>query len=580
MHDLSLHQSQFYESTSERIYFRDQEFNLISGNKTFLGDLFCENIEDVIGSRLDQINVRSESIKTILLDMESQIQRTHQSQFRNHVRCNINSKDCMVSAECHPVFSDDGNFHGIVGQYSVKSVLDSLGNEKVLIDALMRNTQDAIYFKDLNSRFIRASDSMIDQLGAPDIESIIGSTDFDYWDFECAQGFFQSERKIIETREPLIGVCEQEVRNDGRKTWVITSKMPLEDESGNVFGTFGISKDITTLKETEFKLQETNQQLVSASRRAGMAEIASNVIHNVGNVLNSVNVSLSLSRSMVKNSGVENLFKVADLIDQNKNTPDFLTTDPKGKILPKFLRMSAENLTQAKDAILEELSNLARNLDHIKTIIAMQQEYAGVASVIEKVPLIPLVEDAIRIGECTMSELGVEIETQFMVDIEAEIDKHRVLQILINLVRNAKHACEEADHGTAKRIKVTIDQPIDGFFTIDVSDNGAGISKDNLTSIFSHGFTTKENGKGFGLHSSANAAKELGGSLIATSPGKGEGAAFVLTLPLKAKRKTQSKTPNNVMPIGTIEPDATVNSILADPVPVNPVPVNPISVNS
>lgn len=569
MHDLSLHQSHFYNSTSERIYFRDQDCSLISANQSFLDDLFCENIDDVRGSRLEEINLRSESLKTLLMEMESQILQTQQSQFRNQVRCNIENNDSIISAECHPVFADDGNFHGIVGRYSIKSVSDSLGIEKVLIDALMRNTQDNIYFKDLNSRFIRASDCMIKRLGAANLDEIIGTTDFDYWDFECAQGFFQSERKIIETRQPLIGVCEQEVRNDGRKTWVISSKMPLEDEAGNVFGTFGISKDITALKETEFQLQETNRQLVSASRRAGMAEIASNVIHNVGNVLNSVNVSLSLSQSMVKNSGVENLFKTADLLDQNRDTPDFLSTDPKGKILSEFLRMSAEQLTQVDQSVLDELANLGRNLDHIKTIIAMQQEYAGVASVTENVALIPLVQDAIRIGQCTMTELGVEIETQFMVDIGAEIDKHRVLQILVNLVRNAKHACEEAHHDAPKKIIVTIDQPTDDFFTIDISDNGAGIDQSNLTSIFSHGFTTKENGKGFGLHSSANAAKELGGSLIATSAGHGQGAAFVLSLPLKSKRKTEPQPSNNVMAIGAIETDGATIPIATNPIATN-----------
>jgi PAS domain S-box-containing protein len=549
MQDLSLHQSQFYDLTSERIYFRDQDFGLISANRAFLQDLCCDQFQDVQGSRLDEINVLDDGLKSLLLDIESQIPITQKSQVREQVHCNIKNKDSVISAECHPVFADDGNFRGIVCRYSIKSVSEFLGIEKVLIDALMRNTQDSIYFKDLNSRFIRANDSMVERLGARDLDSVIGTTDFDYWDFDCAQGFFQSERKIIETRQPLTGVCEQEIRHDGRKTWVISSKMPLEDEFGNVFGTFGISKDITELKETEFKLQETNQQLVLASRRAGMAEIANNVIHNVGNVLNSVNVSLALSRSMVKDSGIENLIKTADLLDANKDNPEFLSKDPKGTILPKFLRMSAQSISKANASVMYELENLGRNIDHIKTIISMQQQYAGVASVTENVALIPLVEDAIRIGQCTMSDLGVEIETHFLIDIEAEIDKHRVLQILVNLIRNAKHACEEANHDAPKRISVTIDQSTEDFFTIDISDNGVGIERENLTSIFSHGFTTKENGKGFGLHSSANAAKELGGSLIATSAGKGQGAAFVLSLPVAPTPKTKAKMPDQVTSI-------------------------------
>ena len=361
----------------------------------------------------------------------------------------------------------------------------------------------------------------------------------------------------METREPLLGVCEEEIKPDGSKSWVISSKMPLEDEFGNVFGTFGISKNITELKETEFKLQEINQQLVFASRRAGMAEIASNVIHNVGNVLNSINVSLSVTRTMVKNSGIENLIKSADLLEENKNTPDFLSKDEKGKILHKFLRMSAENLEKTQTSVVKELDSLGRNVEHIKTIVSMQQEHASAALVIESVEISLLVEDAVRIGQCTLNNSSVEISSHFNTKLEVEIDKHRVLQILVNLIRNAMHACEDQDGEEPKKIQITVSQPTDDFFMIDVNDNGIGIEEGNLTSIFNHGFTTKESGKGFGLHSSANVAKELGGSLIAVSSGIGKGATFSLNLPIKAPIKVNPKIRSEVVTIGMDETTAT-----------------------
>jgi len=555
MLDLSLHQSRFHSQTQDRIYYRDEDFRLIYANQAFLDDVCCSEIEDVLGTRLSDLGVQSSGIQELLIDVEEMIGETHTTQTKDQVRCSTDDSDSIVSLECHPVFADNGSFHGIVCRYSVYDFSKSLGFEKVLIDALMRSTQDNIYFKDVNSRFIRVSNSMVERLGAPDLESIVGTTDFDYWDFDCAQGFFQSERRIMETRKPLLGVCEQGIRTDGRKTWVISSKMPLEDEFGNVFGTFGISKDITELKETEFELQKTNQQLLSASRRAGMAEIASNVIHNVGNVLNSINVSLAMSRSAVKDCGVENLMKAADLLKLNKDDPSFLSENPKGKILPDFLRMSAESLTEMQDSVVKELDLLGRNLDHIKTIVSMQQEYAGVAAVTETTQLTLLVEDAIQIGECTLTDLEVEIKSNFIVDIEVEVDKHRVLQILINLIRNAKHACEDAEHDRPKRVCVTVDQPTEDFFMVEVSDNGVGIDDENLTNIFNHGFTTKKDGKGFGLHSSANAAKELGGSLVATSAGKGQGAAFVLNLPMKGTQNTDSELRPEVISIGAIELD-------------------------
>jgi len=557
MHDLSLHQSRFYDLTSQRIYFRDNDLKLISANQSYLNDICCAQLEDVLGTRLTDFNVQLHGIQNLLIKVENQVSVTQESQIREHVRCNDAGKDLIVSLECHPIFSDDGNFHGIVCRYNVEDIFESLGFEKMLMDSLMRSTQDFIYFKDLNSRFIRVSHSMVDLFGARDIESIIGSTDFDFWDFDCAQGFFQNERRIIETREPLIGICEEEIKPDGTRSWVISSKMPLEDEFGNVFGTFGISKNITELKETELRLQETNRQLVSASRRAGMAEIASNVIHNVGNVLNSINVSLSVSRDMVNNSGIENVIKSADLLEENQATPEFLSKDPKGKVLHNFLRMSAESLKKTQTKVVEELDSLGRNVEHIKTIVSMQQEHAGATLVIETVELSPLVEDAIRIGQCTLGNSNVVIEKHLKVDIEVETDKHRVLQILVNLIRNAMHACEDHANEEPKHIQVSISQPTDEYFMIEVSDNGIGIEEGNLTSIFNHGFTTKEDGKGFGLHSSANVAKELGGSLIAVSSGIGKGATFSLNLPIKSRNKSRSKTRSEVITVGMGETTST-----------------------
>lgn len=561
MLELSLHQTRFYDLTSQRIYFRDKDLKLIFANQAYLKDICCAHLEDVRGTRLADFNIEPDGIQNLLIEVENEILETHSAQVREHVRCHLNGNDSIVSVECHPVFSNSGSFRGVVCRYDVEDIFESLGVEKMLMDSLMRCTQDFIYFKDRNSRFIRVSHSMVDLFGVRDLDSIIGSTDFDFWDFDCAQGFFQSERRIMETKEPLIGVCEEEIKPDGSKSWVISSKMPLEDEFGNVFGTFGISRNITELKETEFKLQEINKQLVSASRRAGMAEIASNVIHNVGNVLNSINVSLSITKAMVKDSGIENLLKSADLLEANKDTPRFLSADPKGKILHNFLRMSAEKLEKTQSKVVEELDSLTRNVEHVKTIVSMQQEHAGAALVIESVELSPLVEDAIRIGQCTLNNTNVEITKHVDVELEVEIDKHRVLQILVNLIRNAKHACEDHDGEEPKKVLVSVSQHTDDFFTIDVSDNGIGIEESNLTSIFNHGFTTKESGKGFGLHSSANVAKELGGSLIATSSGIGQGATFSLNLPMKAPAQDNVPARQEVVSIGMDDIVSTDNPV-------------------
>jgi C4-dicarboxylate-specific signal transduction histidine kinase len=109
------------------------------------------------------------------------------------------------------------------------------------------------------------------------------------------------------------------------------------------------------------------------------------------------------------------------------------------------------------------------------------------------------------------------------------VQKHKVLQILVNLLRNAKHACDDSGKATKQvTVRVVAEH---GRVRISVTDNGIGIPAENLTQIFAHGFTTRKNGHGFGLHSGALVARELGGSLTALSDGPGRGATFVLDLP-------------------------------------------------
>jgi signal transduction histidine kinase len=142
-----------------------------------------------------------------------------------------------------------------------------------------------------------------------------------------------------------------------------------------------------------------------------------------------------------------------------------------------------------------------------------------------------LVEDAIAMNFGALDRHGVEVERRFSDAPPARVDRHRVLQILINLIRNAKYALDDSGR-TDKLITISI-APTDGkSVRIALADNGIGIPPENLTRIFGHGFTTRKDGHGFGLHSGALAAKEMGGSLSVHSDGLGHGATFTLELPV------------------------------------------------
>jgi signal transduction histidine kinase len=312
--------------------------------------------------------------------------------------------------------------------------------------------------------------------------------------------------------------------------YALRAKKEAEDEVGEFTDTFNGMLDQIQSRDRE--LQRTQQQLIDASRQAGMAEVATGVLHNVGNVLNSVNVSATLLAEKLTHPRAENLARAATLLRaQNGSLAAFLTEDARGRLLPAYLAEASEELVRERQAALAEVSLLGKNIEHIKDIVAMQQDYARVAGLIEARPLVPLIEDALAMNAGAFARHQITVVRDFAETPPAAVDKHKVLQILVNLLRNAKYAVDEA--APPEKILTLRLRPQDAAtLTIAIADNGIGIPAENLTRIFSHGFTTRPGGHGFGLHSAALAARQMGGRLTAHSPGPGQGATFTLELPI------------------------------------------------
>ena len=291
-------------------------------------------------------------------------------------------------------------------------------------------------------------------------------------------------------------------------------------------------RDVSEQKRMQREVDKTHKQLLLASRQAGMAEVATGVLHNVGNVLNSVNISTSQVIDGLKKSRISNVSRLGDLLAQNAgNLAAYVTTDATGSQLPGYVSRLAERLNQERDALLKECELIHTNMEHIKDIVAMQQSYARAFGVVEKIKVTDLIEDALRLNAGALTRHDVEVIRDFQSpQCQIIVEKHKVLQILVNLIRNAKYACDESGR-TDKQLTIHCNNGGDRV-QIGVVDNGVGIPAENLTRIFGHGFTTRKEGHGFGLHSAALAAKELGGSLVGHSDGPQKGAAFTLQLPL------------------------------------------------
>ncbi len=286
------------------------------------------------------------------------------------------------------------------------------------------------------------------------------------------------------------------------------------------------------VEERTRELKEAQSELMDSARQAGMAEIATNVLHNVGNVLNSVNICSEVLSRTLRSSKAQGLGKAMQLINQHQDDLGrFFTEDDKGKLLPGYLNQLVEAIATEQQGMGEELAQLARSVDHIKEIVATQQSYAGASRLIEPLRVAELIEDALRMNSGALARHQVTVVKDFGPLPPVMGDKHRMLLILINLISNAKYAMSNLDdHSRTLTLSARV---LDGqTLSISVKDEGEGIPAENLTRIFSHGFTTRKDGHGFGLHSCALAAMEMGGQLNVHSDGPGLGATFTLDIPL------------------------------------------------
>jgi PAS domain S-box-containing protein len=329
------------------------------------------------------------------------------------------------------------------------------------------------------------------------------------------------------------------VTPNGAVHTALSSARRLVGPAGQALGAVAVVQDITERRLAEQELEHVHKQLLVASRQAGMAEVATNVLHNVGNVLNSVNVSASLIAEGIKKSKCAGLARAAALLNEHAHDLATFLAGAQGKHLAAYLQELAADLVRERDTATAELSALRSNVEHIKEIVAMQQSYARRGGVVDTLDIRMLVEDSLRMNTGAFSRHGVVLSRDFEDVPLIQVDKHRVLQILVNVIRNAKYACDEAQAGE-KRVTVRV-RAAKGSVLISVIDTGVGIPKENLDRIFNYGFTTRPDGHGFGLHSSALAARELGGSLYAESAGPGHGATFTLTLPFASPELLDGK---------------------------------------
>ena len=281
--------------------------------------------------------------------------------------------------------------------------------------------------------------------------------------------------------------------------------------------------------------ERLRSRLGEAAYKIEMADVASTVLHNVGNVLTSVTVAANMVESVVDQSSVNLVNRMAELIKaHDQDLGAYLTEDPKGKRIPPSLGKLGTHLIEEQRAILKEMKGLVRNIRHMKQIIASHQTMAKSAGQAEQISLVDVLSHAMELSFQPGDEKWITICPDYQQVPTVLVDQHQLLQILVNLLRNAKQAMrQQVQDSHDLNISVKYQDDDEASVVMTIQDSGIGIAPEHLSKIFTRGFTTKTDGNGIGLHSSILAIQNMGGSMQVQSEGVGRGATFTLTFPVQ-----------------------------------------------
>ncbi len=359
-------------------------------------------------------------------------------------------------------------------------------------------------------------------------ENITGNDAFSFLPLEYHDQFRRAFVQTFKTGSSDIMEVNMVLPN-GEQKWIENRFAAIRDDT-TISEIMLIATDISMRKKTEKKFKTAQKELLAQAHLAGMAEIATGILHNVGNILNSLKVSAQLIQEVLRKSSIDGFKNANQLLNEHAdNLNDFFRHNPKGKKLLLYYQTLEEKFEGDNNKIISYMSRLFDKIQEISDVVAAQQDYAGAPSFLEELDVSVIIDSVLVIESEIMEESYISVEKEYTNVPKIVAQKTKFLHILVNLFKNARNAMTES---SSKKLSVRVDCN-DRTVFIRVKDTGMGIPQKDITKIFAYGYTTMKDGLGFGLHNCANYMTEMGGKIWAESDGKGEGATFVLEFPLR-----------------------------------------------
>lgn len=590
------------------VYFKDVDSKFLRVSKSIADRFGVQSAEEVIGK--SDIDFRSPEEAQKYFDEEQEIMKKGAGIIDEiRKRVDKDGRELWTSVTKLPMYDETGKCIGTFGisknvtplkklEVEVKRQNDQLitkqeelqqtiaamhqiqlelQREKSLMDALLNNLPDAVYFKDTDSKFIKVSKSMVKLFNLEKPEELYGKSDFDFFTEEHALPAYKSEQEIIKTKRPIIGIVEKDTFKDGGERYVSTTKMPLINGKGEVIGTFGISRDITQIKQMELEIRERNEQL-----KAQREELKA-----TNEELKAQEEELRVANEELKSQEEELRVANEELAEQTKilteNERNLQTQQERLREINEELKLASQYKSEFLANMSHELrtplnsllilskllgSNKKGNLteDQLKSVNIIHKSGKDLLDLINEILDLSKIEAGkmtYHFNHTPTSEIKSEIIQNFGPVAESKgltlevnqagdfpkvifTDKQRLMQIIKNLLSNAFKFTStggvKVNLGTTpSTIKLTNpDLRHENTCFVAVEDSGVGIPRSKVNDIFEAfhqadgSISRKYGGTGLGLSISKQLTRVLGGEIHVEST-EGKGSVFTVYLPLDSK---------------------------------------------
>lgn len=458
--------------------------------------------------------------------------------------------------------SNDADKRSFIGTHTditkQKQAEEDIRRERILLRTLIDNLPDAIYVKDEEGRKIIANRTDVLSIGAACEADVIGKTDLELFNNEIGQRGYDDDMRVLRTGEALQNREEVFYNADGSERWLATFKIPVLDEKGNKHRLLGIGHNITQRKKSDEALYRLNKELSDKSAALaeqaeelkslntqlvlqkeqeleqaiaqGKYEIASEVLHDIGNALVGFGSYLNrIIRASEKNNldGLKNL--TAFLRTQQPAIGNAIGAD-KAAALVSITEGIAKTQGADQQEISASISELLSIVTHIQEILNIQRQLVRNHNNVgdrKPVNLAEVIEDCRSMLFAAFDKKGVKFGVQMKPGKHVIKGDHtKLMQVMLNVLKNSLEAIDmEKEEKTIDAVMELNDQVI----TIKITDNGNGFDEQTAQKLFERGYTTKKSGTGLGLYNCRSIIESHSGTFNISSEGVGCGAVIEMT---------------------------------------------------